>query len=249
MAAMSASGRYGECRIAAGIVGHADLRLGEQVGPILEAQIAAGNGRLRGIRAPTAYAEVSVFGRASDPAVKGLMADSRFRRGVALLERYALTLDVWCFHTQLGELAQLAAACPSTVIILDHLGTPLRARAAPGRNAEIVESWRRGIRELARRPNLRAKLGGLGMNLEGRIDGRPGSATSIELAAEWRPYIETCIEAFGPKRCMFESNFPVDSGCSYGVLWNSFKRITAGCSEEEKTLLFSGTADEVYRLK
>jgi len=125
----------------------------------------------------------------------------------------------------------------------------LFSRAEPARNAEVIASWRRGIGELARRPNVRAKLGGLGMNLHDPIDGRPGAATSSELAGEWRPYIEACIEAFGPGRCMFESNFPADSACSYGALWNAFKLISAAYSDEEKTRLFSRTAEEVYRLR
>jgi L-fuconolactonase len=248
MAAMSASGRYGDCRIAAGIVGTADLRLGEKVVPVLEAQIAAGNGRLRGIRVPTAYAEISLFGQPADPAVRGVMNSSGFRAGVLALGQFGLTLDLWCFHPQLEELADLASACPETVIILDHLGTPLLSDSEPQRNVEAIASWRRGIVELARRPNVRIKLGGLGMNLNAPVGGRRGTARSSGLAIEWRPYIETCIEAFGPRRCMFESNFPTDSACSYGALWNAFKLITAGYSEDDKTMLFSGTAEKVYRL-
>jgi L-fuconolactonase len=248
MAAMSASGRYGDCRIAAGIVGTADLGLGGKVVPVLEAQIAAGNGRFRGIRAPTAYAQRSLFGRPADPALKGVMLDPGFRAGVLALSRLGLTLDLWCFHTQLQELADLASAC-ETVIILNHLGTPLLSDSEPQRNAEIIASWRTGIVELARRPNVRIKLGGLGMNLNAPIGARQGTARSSQLASEWRAYIETGIEAFGPARCMFESNFPTESACSYGALWNAFKLITAAYSEDEKTMLFSGTADKVYRLQ
>jgi predicted TIM-barrel fold metal-dependent hydrolase len=250
MAAMSASGRYGDCRIAAGIVGTADLKLGDRVVPVLEAQMAAGNGRFRGIRAPTAYAEASLFGRPTDPAVRGVMMNSSFRAGVAALSRFSLTLDLWCFHTQLGELADLAAACPQTVIILDHLGTPLLLDSEPQRHAEVIASWRRGIVELARRPNVRMKLGGLGMRLAVPIGGHHGTARSSQLATDWRACIEACIEAFDPGRCMFESNFPPDNAtCSYGALWNAFKLITAAYSENEKTRLFSGTAEEVYRLQ
>jgi predicted TIM-barrel fold metal-dependent hydrolase len=69
------------------------------------------------------------------------------------------------------------------------------------------------------------------------------------LAEEWKPYLETCIEAFGADRGMFESNFPVDIlSCSYATLWNAFKRVSAGYSDEERTALFSGTAIRVYRL-
>jgi predicted TIM-barrel fold metal-dependent hydrolase len=78
---------------------------------------------------------------------------------------------------------------------------------------------------------------------------RDPPASSAELAQEWRPYIETCIEMFGPDRCMFESNFPVDQlSCSYAILWNAFKRLAQGYSVAEKTALFSGTASRFYRL-
>lgn len=248
MAAMSASGRYGSCRIAAGIVGSAELRLGERVVPILEAQIAAGNGRFRGVRMPTAYAEMDLFGGPPDSTVRGVMLDSSFRAGVHALGRFGLTLDLWCLQPQLQELANLASACPETTIILDHLGTPLLSDSEPQRNPEIISSWRRAIVELARRPNVSVKLGGLGMNLHAPINTPRGAARSSELAPLWRTFIETCIGAFGPGRCMFESNFPADTACSYGALWNTFKLITAGYSKDEKTLLFSGTAEKVYRL-
>jgi len=184
MAAMSASGRYGDSRIASAIVGTANLRLGERVERVLEAQIAAGNGRLRGIRTTTAYAQTKLFGRPADPSLKGLMMDAGFRAGVRALSRFDLTLDVWCLHPQLAELADLASACPDVTIILDHLGTPVLGD--PQSNAEVFATWRRGIVELARRPNVRIKLGGLGMNLQAPI-GERGSARSTELASEWRP--------------------------------------------------------------
>ena len=249
MAAMSASGRYGDCRVAAGIVGMANLTLGADVLQILEAQVAAGNGRLRGIRFPTAYADAGLFGRAPDPSRKGLLLDSRFRDGVRALLSFGLSLDVWCLHTQLSELAELASACPDIPIVLDHLGTPLRFDAASGRDAEVFPQWRSCIVDLARRPNVVVKLGGLGMDVAKPIGTTGGQAHSTKLADQWRPYVETCIEAFGVRRCMFESNFPVDSAtCTYGALWNAFKLIAAKYSEDEKTALFSGTATTVYRL-
>ena len=81
------------------------------------------------------------------------------------------------------------------------------------------------------------------------FDQAPEPVSSEALANAWRPYIETCIEAFGANRCMFESNFPVDSGtCTYAVLWNAFKRLAAGASTAEKAFLFKDTAIRVYRL-
>jgi predicted TIM-barrel fold metal-dependent hydrolase len=190
-----------------------------------------------------------MFGRPPDPAVKDLMKDSGFRKGAAALERYGLSLDLWCFHTQLQDLADLASACPGTIIVLDHIGTPLYTERSPRRDAQVFAAWREGIAELARRSNVRVKLGGLGLDFSAPLSGRHGTRSSSQLASEWQPFIETCIGAFGPQRCMFESNFPPDGAtCSYGALWNAFKRITANYSNDDKQLLFGGVAKGVYRL-
>lgn len=248
IAAMSASGGYGDCRVAA-IVGCADLRLGDRAKAVLEAHIAAGNGRFRGIRTWTAYVDAALLGRPPDAAVKGLLRDSAFRRGVSLLEPLGLSLDVWCLHTQIPELTELAAAFPDTTIILDHVGSPLSFGPYAGREAEVFEDWSKAIIDLGRRPNVMVKVGGLGVDLAVPVGTHYGSTPSGTLARKWRPYFETCIAAFGPERCMFESNFPPDNAtCSYGALWNACKLIVAGYSEAEKTALFSGTARRAYRL-
>jgi predicted TIM-barrel fold metal-dependent hydrolase len=106
------------------------------------------------------------------------------------------------------------------------------------------------MRELARLPNVHVKLGGLGMRINGfAFESGQVPPSSEQLAAAWRPWIETCIEAFGAQRCMFESNFPVDKGSyDYVTGWNAFKRLTSGCSATERQLLFEGTASRVYRL-
>jgi L-fuconolactonase len=247
MAAMAASGRYGHCRVAAGIVASANLRLGTGVTPILEAQVAAGNGRLKGIRYPTAYAESGMFGRAPDPGKQRILLDTTFREGVRALQRFGLSLDVWCVHTQLAELADLATACPEVSIVLDHVGTPLKFDAHL--NGEVFTQWRAAMLELARRPNVVVKLGGLGMEVTAPLGATNRGAPSSILVNEWRPYIETCIEIFGARRCMFASNFPVDKAtCSYGALWNAFKLIAEKYSIDEQQALFSGTAVDVYRL-
>ncbi|HEX4378361.1 MAG TPA: amidohydrolase family protein [Steroidobacteraceae bacterium] len=248
MAAMAASGRYGNTRVAHGIVGNADLRLGTRVRPVLEAHLAAGNGRLRGVRMASAYVPGTMFGFPTDAAAEGVLRDPALQAGARLLPSLGLTLDLWCFHTQLAQFASLASACPETLIVLDHLGTPALFNAPAHEHREIIASWRSGIIELARRPNVRIKLGGLASNFNQPLGGPPAATSSIQLARDWKVFIETCIEAFGAARCMFESNYPTDTLCTYGAMWNAFKRITAGCSEAEKERLFSGTAREVYRL-
>jgi predicted TIM-barrel fold metal-dependent hydrolase len=250
-AAMSASGGYGAAAVCAGIVGHANLLQGEGARAVLEAEIAAGQGRLRGIRHSSAWdADADVAGMyATRP--KGLLLDSTFRKGFACLAPLGLSFDAWLFHPQIGELTDLARAFPDTRIVLDHCGGPVGIGHYANRRAEIFPVWKKSIEEIAKCPNVVVKLGGLAMRVLGHdFHERPMPPSSEELAAAWRPYIETCIEAFGPRRGMFESNFPPDKGqCSYQVIFNAFKRIAAPCSESEKTALFSNTATDFYRLK
>jgi predicted TIM-barrel fold metal-dependent hydrolase len=251
VAAMSASGGYGPAAICAGIVGHANLLLGEAARPVLEAEIAAGNGRFRGIRHSSAWdADAKVAGMyATRP--KGLLLDPTFRKGFACLAPLNLSFDAWLFHPQIGELTDLARAFPETRIVLDHCGGPLGIGSYANRREEIFPIWKASIQEIAKCPNVVVKLGGLAMTLLGfDFHERPKPPSSEQAAAAWRPYIETCIEAFGPSRAMFESNFPPDKGqCSYQVIFNAFKRIAAQYSEAERTALFSKTAMDFYRLE
>jgi predicted TIM-barrel fold metal-dependent hydrolase len=251
VAAMSASGGYGPAAICAGIVSHVNLLLGEAARPVLEAEIAAGQGRFRGIRHSSAWdADANVAGMyAKRP--KGLLLDATFRKGFACLAPLGLSFDAWLFHPQIGELADLARAFPDTKIVLDHCGGPIGIGSYANRRDEIFPAWKASIQEIARCPNVAVKLGGLAMRLLGYdFHERPLPPSSEQAAVAWRPYIETCIEAFGPDRSMFESNFPPDKGqCSYQVIFNTFKRIAAQYSEAEKTALFSKTATEFYQLK
>lgn len=251
VAAMSASGGYGPAQINAGIVSHVDLLLGDGAKPVLEAEVAAGNGRFRGIRHSSAWdAELEVAGMyAKRP--KGILLDATFRKGFACLAPLNLSFDAWLFHPQIGELADLARAFPDTRIMLDHCGGPVGIGRFAGKREETFPAWKASIQEIAKCPNVSVKLGGLAMRLLGYdFHERPKPPSSEQAAAAWRPYIETCIEAFGVKRAMFESNFPPDKGqCSYQVIFNAFKRIAAQYSEAEKTALFSNTATEFYRLK
>ncbi|WP_291863719.1 amidohydrolase family protein [Bradyrhizobium sp.] len=251
VAAMSASGGYGPAAICAGIVSHVNLLLGDGAKPVLEAEIAAGNGRFRGIRHSSAWdAEFEVAGMyAKRP--KGLLLDPTFRKGFACLAPLGLSFDAWLFHPQIGELIDLARAFPDTRIVLDHCGGPVGIGRFAGKREETLAAWKASIEQIARCPNVSVKLGGLAMRLLGHdFHERPVPPSSEQAAAAWRPYIETCIEAFGPNRAMFESNFPPDKGqCSYQVIFNAFKRIAAQYSEPEQTALFSNTATDFYRLK
>jgi len=154
------------------------------------------------------------------------------------------------YHTQLADLLDLARAFPGTPIVMNHVGGPIGVGRYKGKRDEVFAEWNKSIWALAACPNVHVKLGGLGMRLLG-FDVHEGEVapSSEQLAALWRPYIETCINAFGADRAMFESNFPVDKGSyGYGVFWNACKRLAAGASAAEKKSLFSGTASKVYRL-
>lgn len=251
-AAISASGGYGPARVCAGIVGYADLLLGERVDAVLEAHLRAAGNRFRGIRGRSVWdSDPTIKGSAKD-FPPGLLLDPKFREGYRRLAEYDLSFDSWLFHPQIPELADLASKFPGTTVILDHVGGPLAIGQYAGKRDEVFAAWKRNLVELAQRENVFVKLGGLAMHLFGfDLDSghRDAPAPSETLAKLWRPYMETCIELFGARRCMFESNFPVDKrGASYRVLWNAFKRISAGASADEKAALFHGSACRAYRL-
>jgi len=251
VAAMAASGAYGKALICAGIVSHVNLLLGDGAKAVLEAEITAGNGRFRGIRHSSAWDADPNVAHMYATRPKGLLLDSAFRKGFACLAPLGLSFDAWLFHPQLNEFVDLARAFPDTRICLDHCGGPVGIGSYAGRREEIFPIWKASIQEAAKCPNVVVKLGGLAMCLLGYdFHLRPKPPSSEEAAVAWRSYIETCIEAFGPNRCMFESNFPPDKGqCSYQVIFNAFKRLAAQYSEAEKTALFAQTATDFYRLK
>lgn len=233
VAAMSASGLFGDVRVCAGIVGNVDLMLGDAVEEVLRAHIQAADGRYRGVRTGS----------------PDLFHDKRFRSGFKCLHKLGLSFDTFTKHPQLPELIDLARSFPETTIVMNHAGVPVDVGG--DQKHSQFEIWRDSIRTIAKCQNVVVKLGGLGSTLLPGFKsyGSNPLATSEQLAAEWRPFIETCIEAFGTDRCMFESDFPPgSSSCTYPVLWNTFKRLAANASKEEKTALFSGTAMRVYHL-
>jgi predicted TIM-barrel fold metal-dependent hydrolase len=250
MAAMSASGTYGPARLCAGIVGFANLLLGAEVDAVLEAHLRAAGERFKGVRYCSVWdADTSIKSTPMD-FPKGLLLDTKFRAGFARLSRYGLSFDSWIYHTQIPELTDLARTFPDTTIVLDHIGAPLSIGAYAGRRDEVFAEWRRNIRDLGKCPNARVKLGGMGMHVFGfDFEKQPMPPSSADLAKAWRPFVETSIEAFGPERAMFESNFPVDKRYySYGVLWNAFKQLAAGYSSDENAGLFLNAARQTYRL-
>ncbi len=248
VAAMSASGAYGPSRACAAIVGNVDLTLGSRVEPILEAHIAASSGRFHAIRFSTAWdADERVHKTVPRP---GILAEKQFREGFRYLSRSNLAFDAWVYHPQVGEVAALAADFPETPIVVNHFGSPILGGPNAGRRAEVFAEWRIAMAALAPHHNVHVKLGALPVRRAEESRGKDGSPLSSEdIAGAWRPFFDACVELFGARRCMFESNFPVQKRwCSYAVLWNACKRLAAGASADEKSALFSGTAARAYRL-
>lgn len=249
-AAMAESGQYGATRLCEGIVGHADMFLGADVEPVLEAHIQAGNGRFRGIRHITAWDPDPIVMNPAYTPPRHALADAKFQAGLKTLGQMGLTFDAWLYHPQIDDLAIAAKACPETRMVLDHVGGPLAISAYEGKRDAEFPKWKASIEALSRLPNVYVKVGGLGMRINGfRFEDADQPPTSDALARAWKPYVETCIEAFGAQRCMFESNFPVDKGSySYPIFWNACKKLAAGASADEKKALFAGTAQRFYRL-
>jgi L-fuconolactonase len=134
--------------------------------------------------------------------------------------------------------------------VLDHFGTPLGVGAYAGQRDNNFSTWQRDIADIAKCPTVVAKLGGLAMPDNGfGWDQRATPASSDELVAAQARYYHHAIECFGPARCMFESNFPVDKrSLPYGSYWNAMKKLAARYSADEQHAMFFGTAEKVYRL-
>ena len=250
LAAASATGLYGPGQAAAAIIGHANLNLGATVEPALEALQAASPGRFRGIRHSVTWDPHPEVDNTAAHNMEGQLASDNFRAGAQALSRMGLSLEGWLYFPQLPELADFAKAMPDLTIILNHIGGLLRVGPYGGREEEVMGIWKSGIAAVAACPNVVVKLGGIGMPRTGfdwHTRNRP--IGSEELAEAMAPLMNYCIEQFGPSRCMFESNFPVDKvSYSHHILYNAFKRLSAGYSATERADMFHDTAARAYRI-
>ena len=236
-------------RIAA-IVSFADLTLGAAVRDVLEAHIEAAQGRFRGIRHAGGWdASPEVPNSHSNPP-RGLYGQGDFRQGLAVLASMGLTFEAWQYHPQLGAVADLAEACPQATLIVNHLGAPLGIGPYANRRAEVLAVWRPAMARLAQLPNVMLKVGGIGMARYGAgWEHQATPPSSDDVLALWGDELRWCIDQFGPQRCMFESNYPVDGeSIGYTVLWNAYKKVSAGYNASERAALFAGTARRVYRI-
>ena len=249
VAAMTASGGYGDIRACAGIVSFADFMLGAAVGPVLDEHVRLSD-RFRGIRHAAGWDASPDVNNSHTRPFEHLYLDDTFRAGFAELDRRGLSFDAWLYHSQIPELTDLAKTFPNTIIIFDHFGGPLGIGPYEGKGDEIFAQWCADAGELAKCPNVYPKLGGIVMPINGfGWHKRDTPATSDEIVAATGRYHRKAIELFGPERCMFESNFPVDKrSCSYHVLYNAFKKIAADYSPADQARLFHDSAVEAYKL-
>ena len=243
----SATGAYGPARAAAAIIGRADLKLGERVLPVLEALQAASPNRFRGIRHMVGW---DPNPEVEDWEIQGALATDGYRAGGRVLAEMGFLLENFVYFSQLDELADFANAVPGLTIVLNHIGGLLRGGRYVNRDDEVLTEWRKGVAAVAICPNIVMKLGGLGRKTVGEHWAeREVPVGSEELAKSLAPLMNYCIEQFGPDRCMFESNFPVDKVfCSYNVLYNAFKRLSQGYSPSERAAMFHDTAARVYSI-
>ncbi|MEQ1806530.1 MAG: amidohydrolase family protein [Burkholderiaceae bacterium] len=170
--------------------------------------------------------------RSPADAAPGGMADARWRAGYAQLARCGLRFDLQTPWWHLHEAVRLAMDYPQTQVILNHTGLPA------DRSAEGIAGWKRAMTALAACPNVAIKISGLG---------QPGQAWTAEAN---RDIVRSVIELFGPARCMFASNFPVDSLCaSFATIFDGFRRVVSDLSQDEQRGLFRDNAIRIYAME
>lgn len=249
--AMAASGAYGDCRACAGIVGYADLRLGDQVAELLDRAMQIAPERFRGIRQCTNFStNEAPYRFITNRPPSDVMSSAGFRKGFEHLAKRGLTFDAAMFHHQLQDVVDLADAFPDATIVVNHCGHALAMDLDEQGRADVFKEWHALMLKVASRPNVYCKIGGMGLPMWGfRLDEREDPIGYAELAQIWRPWVETSIEAFGPQRCMMESNYPPDGrSAGFVPLWNALKHIVRAASAADKAAMFHGTASKVYRI-
>ncbi len=252
VAAMTATGHYGKCQVAAGIIGHANLTNGALIGELLDRCLESAPERFRGVRHVTLdYPDERPFKYIMSyrpPA--GLLDHPQFTHGLTELSKRGLTYDAAIYDPSLPKLTNMIDQHPDLTVILNHMGNVVRIDMSSQEKQQQFERWSGELKEIAKRPNVQCKIGGLGMPICGfGFEHRTDEIGYLELADAWQPFVETAIETFGPERCIFVSNFPPD-GRSGGYIptLNAYKHILRDYSDDEKRDIFGRNAARVYRL-
>lgn len=240
----------GHAGLVKGIVAYGDPFVPNPQG-VLEAHLEDGQGRMRGVRVRAAWHADPAFAAPHGGADEHLIASPELDRYCAILAEMGLVLDLWVYHTQLDQAAELARRHPRLAIVLNHCGGPLGIGPYADKRAAVREAWSRSLGRVAANDNVAVKIGGLAMPRTGlSFADAAKPASCVELVERWTPYVRTCIELFGADRAMFESNFPVDKGsCNYVSVWNAFKLLSAGYPDAARRKLLAGTANRVYGLR
>ncbi|MDA0263244.1 MAG: amidohydrolase family protein [Chloroflexi bacterium] len=243
-----ATGRFGDVRAASAIIGRADLKLGGGVRPVLEAMQSASPNRFRGVRHSVGW---DASPELADREIQGALSTTGYRAGAKVLAEMGLILENSLYFPQAAEVVEFARALPELTIVMNHIGGLVRVGPYANRDDEVIPAWRKGVEEMAKCPNIIMKLGGVGQQrFAYGWDERETPIGSEELAESLAPLMDHCIEQFGPDRCMFESNYPVDKiSYSYNVLYNAFKRLSKGYSATERAAMFHDTAARVYSIE
>lgn len=233
-----------------GIVPLIDPRMGHGIDAVIDAHQDAAKGLLCGFRARTGYDPARQYVPAGHQQWPGQMLEPAFAEGAARIGRRGLVLELLFYHSQLHEAVALAQKLADTPIVINHLAFPIGVGGYEQRRNDVEASWRSGLAKLAKLPHVSMKIGGFGMRLFGHgwpDRGRP--VTSDEIVAQVGARVRFAIDTFGPQRCIFESNFPVD-GLSFGytTLWNALKKMSAGYSSSERAALLHDTAVTTYGL-
>ena len=231
-----------------GIIGFADLMLGHEVKDVLNTHLSKGEGLFRGIRHAAGWDKNNEIHNSHSNPIENIYHNKSFMKGAEELINLKLTFDAWHYHHQINDLSIFAKKYPELTIIHDHFGGPLGVGPYEGKKEEIFKKWKDDISLLSESKNVYAKLGGLAMPVNGwnfHKQNKPASSDQIvDMHHEY--YLHT-INCFGVERCMFESNFPVDRrSVSYHVIWNAFKKMVLGYSDEDKNKLFFKNAKDVY---
>jgi predicted TIM-barrel fold metal-dependent hydrolase len=240
-----------DVRVAAGIIGWADLTLGDAVAPVLEALENAGGGNFRGVRTRATYDSDPAAGYGAMGVGSGLLLRDDFRQGVAQLHARDYVLDLYAFHTQLHEVADFARAFPDLPIILNHIGGPLGIGRYADMRDQVFADWTQGMADVASCPNVSVKIGGFAISRIAIVpmQKRELPFSSTEIAAFCKPWVDHCFEAFGARRCMFGSNFPVDKAVlPLLTLVNAMKHLTGHLPYSDRQHFFASNARRIYKI-
>jgi predicted TIM-barrel fold metal-dependent hydrolase len=237
--------------VAAGIIGWADLTLGNAAGPVLDALEIAGGGHFRGVRTRATYDPDPLAGYGANGIGPGHILRDDYRQGVEQLHARGHALDIYAFHTQLHEVADLARAFPDLPIILNHIGGPLGVGRYADIGDQVFADWAAGMAEVATCPNVLVKIGGFAISRIAIVplQKRERPYSSVEVADLCKPWVDHCLAIFGAQRCMFGSNFPVDKvAMPMLTLVNAMKHLTEHLPKSDRLHFFASNARRIYKI-